>query len=163
MYHQFSVRIIPLYNIKTLCLTGTTLGACTHIMYLQKCVYSVLSLSRHPVITFTLSTVVPMSLAQRWMMAVLRRCVEVMPHSSKYFSSVCLCSEVNNCGSGNKRDRDVDTHATFLVLQCSLHGACPGKEIKPPRTPNSKLIWYRGYIFAVGGLIFSFFAMERNP
>ena len=51
-------------------------------------------------ITLTLSTVVPTSLAHLWTMSVLRRWVEVMPHSSKYLSKICRCSSVNSWGSG---------------------------------------------------------------
>ena len=49
--------------------------------------------------------VVETSLAQRWTRSALRLCVEVMPYSSKYLSSSCLCSAVKSWGSGRERER----------------------------------------------------------
>ena len=50
--------------------------------------------------TLTLSMVVPTSSAHFCITSVLRRCVEVMPYSSKYLRSIARCSLVNVIGSG---------------------------------------------------------------
>ena len=68
----------------------------------QECINIVCSVYTRP--TLTLSTVVDTSSAQRWIRSVLRRCVEVMPYSSKYFSSSCLCSGVKSWGSGREKE-----------------------------------------------------------